>query len=74
LNSASSVNVDGTPQSSSAVTAADEDIPLPSLKDIVIGQWTFKNNGTIFREEDWNRLKKIGAYGGWIHRALTNGG
>jgi hypothetical protein len=38
------------------------DKPLPSLKDIVIAQWTFKNNGTVFREEDWNRLKKIGSY------------
>jgi hypothetical protein len=26
-----------------------------------VHQWTFKNNGMLFREEDWNRLKKIGA-------------
>ncbi|KAG8848062.1 hypothetical protein FRC20_002634 [Serendipita sp. 405] len=39
---------------------ADTDRPLPNLKDIILAQWTFKNNGTIFREEDWNRLKKIG--------------
>jgi hypothetical protein len=26
-----------------------------------VHQWTFKNNGMPFREEDWNRLKKIGA-------------
>ena len=25
-----------------------------------VAQWTFKNNGIIFREEDWSRLKKIG--------------
>lgn len=23
-------------------------------------QWTFKNNGIVFRDEDWSRLKKIG--------------
>ena len=26
-----------------------------------VHQWTFKNNGIPFREEDWSRLKKIGA-------------
>ena len=25
-----------------------------------VHQWTFKNNGILFREEDWSRLKKIG--------------
>lgn len=25
-----------------------------------LGTWTFKNDGTPFRQEDWNRLKKIG--------------
>lgn len=45
-----------------AGSSSSLDRPLPALKDIVIGQWTFKNNGTIFREEDWNRLKKIGVY------------
>ncbi|KAF8604785.1 hypothetical protein BDV93DRAFT_440059, partial [Ceratobasidium sp. AG-I] len=25
----------------------------------VVDQWTFRNNGTPFRNEDWNRLKKI---------------
>lgn len=48
---------------SSAVVASGvpdgTDKPIPNLKDIVIAQWTFKNNGTVFREEDWNRLKKI---------------
>ena len=27
-----------------------------------VHQWSFKNNGMIFREEDWNRLKKIGSF------------
>jgi hypothetical protein len=26
-----------------------------------VHQWTFKNNGVPFKEEDWSRLKKIGA-------------
>jgi len=25
-----------------------------------VHQWTFKNNGMVFRDEDWSRLKKIG--------------
>lgn len=25
-------------------------------------QWTFKNDGMHFRDQDWNRLKKIGMY------------
>ncbi|KAH9061937.1 hypothetical protein EDB87DRAFT_1674160 [Lactarius vividus] len=32
---------------------------LPNLKTAVVHQWTFRNNGMKFREEDWNRLKKI---------------
>ncbi|KAF7792228.1 hypothetical protein EIP86_003262 [Pleurotus ostreatoroseus] len=32
---------------------------LPDLKTSVVHQWTFKNDGIIFRDEDWNRLKKI---------------
>ncbi|KAF9484470.1 hypothetical protein BDN70DRAFT_910674 [Pholiota conissans] len=32
---------------------------LPDLKTSHVHQWTFKNNGIIFREEDWSRLKKI---------------
>ncbi|KAJ3749126.1 hypothetical protein DFH05DRAFT_638806 [Lentinula detonsa] len=32
---------------------------LPNLKTALAHQWTFKNDGIIFREEDWNRLKKI---------------
>jgi len=53
---------DGNDTSAEAGSSSSVDRPLPALKDIVIGQWTFKNNGTIFREEDWNRLKKIGGY------------
>jgi hypothetical protein len=25
-----------------------------------VHRWTFKNNGMLFRDQDWNRLKKIG--------------
>ncbi|KAF9562769.1 hypothetical protein CPC08DRAFT_749290 [Agrocybe pediades] len=32
---------------------------LPDLKTAHVHQWTFRNNGVIFRDEDWNRLKKI---------------
>ncbi|KAG5646295.1 hypothetical protein DXG03_003892 [Asterophora parasitica] len=32
---------------------------LPDLKTTSVHQWTFKNNGIAFRDEDWNRLKKI---------------
>ncbi|KAI9067076.1 hypothetical protein FKP32DRAFT_1644765 [Trametes sanguinea] len=32
---------------------------LPKLKTAVVHQWTFKNNGKFFRDEDWSRLKKI---------------
>ncbi|KAK7445396.1 hypothetical protein VKT23_014813 [Stygiomarasmius scandens] len=32
---------------------------LPDLKTAVVHQWTFKNNGQRFRDEDWSRLKKI---------------
>ena len=28
-----------------------------------VHRWTFKNNGIPFRDEDWNRLKKIGTCG-----------
>lgn len=32
---------------------------LPNLKTALVHQWTFRNNGMRFRDEDWNRLKKI---------------
>jgi hypothetical protein len=31
-----------------------------STHDAQLHQWTFKNNGMLFTDEDWNRLKKIG--------------
>ncbi|KAH0825764.1 hypothetical protein J3R83DRAFT_8923 [Lanmaoa asiatica] len=32
---------------------------LPSLKSAHVAQWTFRNNGITFRDEDWTRLRKI---------------
>jgi len=32
---------------------------LPDLQTAVVHQWTFKNDGIPFRDQDWNRLKKI---------------
>ncbi|PFH51991.1 hypothetical protein AMATHDRAFT_57645 [Amanita thiersii Skay4041] len=32
---------------------------LPDLKTTNVQQWTFKNNGGLFQDVDWNRLKKI---------------
>ena len=31
----------------------------PILK---VAQWTFRNNGDAFKDEDWTRLRKIGVY------------
>ncbi|EJD01998.1 uncharacterized protein FOMMEDRAFT_109078 [Fomitiporia mediterranea MF3/22] len=47
-----------------ASEVASIELPLvvdkfPDLRTEPVSQWTFKNNGIIFREEDWNRLKKI---------------
>ena len=40
---------------------------LPHFVDLIglaqVHRWTFKNNGILFRDEDWNRLKKIGTQG-----------
>ena len=33
---------------------------LPDLNRLIFDKWAFKNDGMVFREEDWNRLKKIG--------------
>ena len=48
--------------------------PSSSLIDLIslaqVQRWTFKNNGIIFRDEDWNRLKKIGTRNlnvGWLY-------
>jgi hypothetical protein len=27
-----------------------------------VARWTLKNDGIVFRDEDWARLKKIGAF------------
>ncbi len=32
---------------------------LPDLKTAPVHKWTFRNNGIVFRSEDWARLKKI---------------
>ncbi|EGO00977.1 hypothetical protein SERLA73DRAFT_87350 [Serpula lacrymans var. lacrymans S7.3] len=32
---------------------------LSDLKTTVVSQWTFRNNGMAFRNEDWDRLRKI---------------
>ncbi|KAG6908391.1 hypothetical protein DXG01_004820 [Tephrocybe rancida] len=32
---------------------------LPDLKTTSVHRWSFRNNGIVFRDEDWNRLKKI---------------
>ncbi|KAG7090828.1 hypothetical protein E1B28_009910 [Marasmius oreades] len=36
-----------------------DDGPLPDLKTAPVKKWIFKNDGIAFRDEDWNRLKKI---------------
>ncbi|TFK32675.1 hypothetical protein BDQ12DRAFT_739250 [Crucibulum laeve] len=32
---------------------------LPDLKKTVVDRWKFKNNGKVFTEDDWRRLKNI---------------
>ena len=34
-------------------------------------QWRFRNNGAVFRDEDWNRLKKIGTRVYYVAYAST---
>ncbi|KAA1478156.1 hypothetical protein DENSPDRAFT_659742 [Dentipellis sp. KUC8613] len=46
---------DGSPNTQGVVDKGK----LPNLKTAMVHQWTFKNNGMPFRDEDWNRLKKI---------------
>ncbi|KAI6041582.1 hypothetical protein EDC04DRAFT_1265243 [Pisolithus marmoratus] len=38
---------------------SDEPQALPDLKTAPAVQWTFRNNGITFRDEDWSRLRKI---------------
>lgn len=36
---------------------------IPEFRNVIfeqVYQWVFKNNGDVFRDEDWDRLKKIG--------------
>ncbi|KAL1743141.1 hypothetical protein HDZ31DRAFT_41634 [Schizophyllum fasciatum] len=42
-----------------AEATSSEPSDLPDLKKVQVHQWTFKNNGILFRNEDWDRLKKI---------------
>ncbi|KIM21061.1 hypothetical protein M408DRAFT_112189 [Serendipita vermifera MAFF 305830] len=35
------------------------DIPYASHQDVVVSQWRVWNDGAVFRDEDWKRLKKI---------------
>ncbi|TFK17229.1 hypothetical protein FA15DRAFT_711025 [Coprinopsis marcescibilis] len=39
--------------------STDLDADLKDLKKIIISRWKFQNNGEVFREEGWARLKKI---------------
>ncbi|KAL4076679.1 hypothetical protein V8B97DRAFT_2021990 [Scleroderma yunnanense] len=34
-------------------------VALPDLITTPVSQWTFRNNGITFRDEDWSRLRKI---------------
>ncbi|KIL68939.1 hypothetical protein M378DRAFT_21839 [Amanita muscaria Koide BX008] len=38
---------------------SEETVELPDLKTTNVCRWIFKNNGRVFQEGDWNRLKKI---------------
>ncbi|TRM69687.1 hypothetical protein BD626DRAFT_474972 [Schizophyllum amplum] len=46
-------------ESAESTAAVDSAGALPDLKKTLVHQWTFKNNGMLFRNEDWDRLKKI---------------
>ena len=61
-----------------ASTAQEDDLPdlktvpvrgsrfssrFVDLIDDQVHRWTFRNNGMLFRDEDWSRLKKIGTKG-----------
>lgn len=38
----------------------EDGVGFPDLKATPVSQWAFRNNGIVFRDEDWNRLRKIG--------------
>lgn len=48
------------PSDSDALTIpSSSSTNLPNLTKEPLQQWEFRNDGIPFREEDWNRLKKI---------------
>ncbi|CAL1709408.1 unnamed protein product [Somion occarium] len=48
-----------TDEADANTQGSEENWRLPDLKTTLIHQWTFKNDGMLFRDEDWSRLKKI---------------
>ncbi|KAI0313421.1 hypothetical protein OF83DRAFT_1175689 [Amylostereum chailletii] len=46
-----------TTEEDSGIVSGSE--KLPDLKTALVHQWTFKNDGVPFRDEDWSWLKKI---------------
>ncbi|KAG8689809.1 hypothetical protein FRC09_012247, partial [Ceratobasidium sp. 395] len=59
LGEASSTTSQAIASGGSSVEPSSVKPPLPDLKKALVDQWTFRNNGMPFRNEDWNRLKKI---------------
>jgi hypothetical protein len=51
---------DATMAAASGSTGGAEEGEIPDLNTALMDKWIFKNDGMLFREEDWNRLKKIG--------------
>ncbi|KAL6309180.1 hypothetical protein BKA93DRAFT_925530 [Sparassis latifolia] len=54
-----SKNEDAATEVSEDKTLARDQRRSLDKKAALVHQWTFKNNGMIFRDEDWSRLKKI---------------
>lgn len=46
-------------KNSKDVMQPEDGVGFPDLKCTPVSQWTFRNNGIVFRDEDWNRLRKI---------------
>jgi hypothetical protein len=57
----SSGNDEGGASSSTRVEGMGEG-DVPDFNTTIVKRWVFKNDGMHFREEDWNRLKKIGEF------------
>lgn len=53
-------SADTSPQDANPGTSVTP--KLPDLTKELLHQWEFRNDGIPFREEDWNRLKKVGHY------------